>query len=309
MDRVVIVSKSTRLEELTTTHLTEGAAGFVLASRGQSIAPYRAEHVAYAAALALIRRQIPNDLAVAAVRRDELPNFLFRDSDLIVVCGPDGLFVNLAKFVGAQPVITVNPDPRQVTGALMLFSPGMVGGVIAQVRAERHRVERLPFVRAVIDDEQVVWGINDIFVGRSDHVSARYEIAFSDTREHQSSSGVIVSTGIGATGWIKSIVAMATGLAGGRAAATALASLPRPASNELVFVVREPFASPATGAELVTGRVVPGRPLLLHSQMASGGCVFSDGILERAADWNAGSTVSLTVGDRYINRLVPPTRE
>jgi hypothetical protein len=209
MDRVVVVSKSTRLEELTAMYLTEGAAGFVLESRGQSIVPYREEHAAYAAALALIRRQIPNDLAVASVSREELPNFLFRDSDLIVVCGPDGLFVNLAKFVRDQPVVTVNPDPRHVGGALMLFQPAMVGAVIAAVRAERQRVERLPFVRAAIDAETIVWGINDIFVGRRDHVSARYEIDFAGRREQHSSSGVIVSTGVGASGWISSIVAMA----------------------------------------------------------------------------------------------------
>jgi hypothetical protein len=304
MDRVVIVSKSTRLEELTTQYLTEGAAGFVLETRGQSLAPYRDEHAAYAAALSLIRRQIPNDLTVASIGRDELPNFLFRESDLIVVCGPDGLFVNLAKYVHSQPVLTVNPDPRHVAGALMLYPPAVVGHLIAAIRAEQHRIERLPFVRAAIDDEQVVWGVNDIFVGRPDHVSARYEIDFSGHREHHSSSGVIVSTGVGATGWMSSIVAMAAGLAGGKPAASELAQLPQPASNELVFVVREPFASPSTGAALVTGRVVPGRPLVLYSEMASGGCVFSDGIVEHAADWNAGSRVTITVGDRYISRIV-----
>jgi hypothetical protein len=305
LDRVVIVSKASRLEELTTQHLTEGAAGFVLETRGHSIAPYRDEHAAYAAALALIRRQIPKDLAVAAVRREELPHFLFRDSDLIVVCGPDGLFVNVAKYVKDQPVVTVNPDPNQVAGALMLFEPPMVGAVIDAVKSERHRVERLPFVRAAInDDEQIVWGINDVFVGRGDHVSARYEIAFAGQREHHSSSGVIISTGVGATGWLSSIVAMADGLAGGRQAAGALMSLPKPASSELVFVVREPFASPATGTALVTGRVRPGRPLVLYSEMAAGGCVFSDGIVERAAEWNTGSTVSITVGDRYVQRVI-----
>src|SRR5262245_53687394 len=103
MDRVVIVTKPSRLEELVLEHLTEGAAQFVLESRGQSIASYKEEDAIYQAALSEVRRQIPNDLPMTYVTREDLPNFLFRDKDLIVVCGPDGLFANLAKYVGNQP--------------------------------------------------------------------------------------------------------------------------------------------------------------------------------------------------------------
>ena len=97
---------------------------------------------------------------------------------------------------------------------------------------------------------------------------------------------------------------MAAGLAGGRPVASELTPLPKPTASELVFVVREPFASPSTGATLVTGRVTPDRPLMLYSEMPNGGCVFSDGIIERVAEWNAGSTVSITVGERYVHRVI-----
>ena len=304
MDRVVLVTKSTRLQDLVRQHLTEGAAEFILKSRGSSIEPYRREDVAYEQALSEVRRQIPNDLPVAEVGREDLPNFLFRDNDLIVVCGPDGLFVNAAKYVAAQPVLTVNPDPQTVAGALMLFAPGAVGAVIAQVRDGKGRHERLPFVRAQIDDDRVVWGINDVFIGRKDHVSARYEISLGRTKERQSSSGIIVSTGVGATGWLRSVTAMLEGLVP-KGAHHKLSSLPSPTTNELVFVVREPFPAPGLGASLVTGRVVPSAPLTVSSDMATGGYIFSDGVTEKALEWNAGSTVVVSVGDRYVERIVP----
>ncbi|MDO8518160.1 MAG: hypothetical protein Q7S26_02620 [bacterium] len=303
MDRVVIVTKSSRLEELVLQHLTEGAATFTLESRGQSIAPYKDEDATYKAALAEVRRQIPNDLPVTTVRREDLPNFLFRDKDLIVVCGPDGLFANLAKYAGDQPILTVNPDPKTVAGKLMLFPPQAVGGVIAQVQAGTYRAERLPFVKASIDDDRVVWGINDIFIGRKDHVSARYEMAFDGQTEHQSSSGIIVSTGVGSTGWLRSVVAMVAGLTR-EGTQSKLSSLPAATSNELVFVVREPFPSPNSGTSLVTGRVVPGKPLTVSSEMPDGGYIFSDGVVEKAVEWNAGSRVVLSVGDRYVQRIV-----
>ena len=303
MDRVVIVTKPSRLEELVLQHLTQGAAQFILESRGQSIEPYEEEDAAYKAAIAAVRRQIPNDLPVTTVSREDLPNFLFRDKDLIVVCGPDGLFVNLAKYIGSQPVLTVNPDPKTVAGVLMLFPPHAVGGMITQAQEGRHRLERLPFVKASIDEEHVVWGINDIFIGRTDHVSARYEMAFGNQREHQSSSGIIVATGVGATGWLRSIAVMVGGLSQ-EGAPNKLASLPSATSNELVFVVREPFPSPNTGTKLITGRVVPGKPLAVSSEMPDGGYIFSDGVVERAVEWNAGSKVVISVGDRYVQRII-----
>jgi NAD kinase len=303
MDRVVIVTKPTRLDDLVRQHLTEGAARFALESREQPIAPYVREDAIYKAALAQIRRQIPGDLPIAAVSREELPNFLFREKDLVVVCGPDGLFVNLAKYLDAQPVLAINPDPATIGGALMRFPPQLAGVMVERALAGKHRTEPLPFVKATIDDERIEWGVNDIFVGRRDQVSARYEIAFDGKSERQSSSGVIVSTGVGSTGWMSSIVAMSRGL-GADGKTSPLSTLPQPASAELVFVVREPFPAPGVGADLVTGRVVPGRPLRLISEMPSGGCVFSDGVVERTLDWSAGSTVEITVGERYLRRIV-----
>lgn len=303
MDRIVIVTKSSRLEELVRQHLTEGTAQFVLESRGQSIESYREEDAVYKAALAEVRRQIPNDLPVTSVTREDLPNFLFRDKDLIVVCGPDGLFANLAKYVGNQPILTVNPDPKNIAGALMLFPPQAVGDTIAKVQNGKHQCERLPFVKASIDDDRVIWGINDIFIGRKDHVSARYEISFEYQKESQSSSGVIVSTGVGSTGWMHSVATMVAGLTR-EGIANELSVLPDATSNELVFVVREPFPSPNTGTSIVSGRVTPGQPLVVSSAMPEGGYIFSDGVVEKAIEWNAGSKVVVSVGDRYVQRIV-----
>ena len=305
MDRIVIVTKPTRLEELVQIHLTEGAAEFILESRGQSITPYRSEDATYRSALATVRQQLPNDIAVTFVARGDLPNFLFRDNDLVIVCGPDGLFANVAKYLGKQLVLTVNPDPSTVAGILMLFPPKAVGSTIAKVRAGTHQSEKLPFVKASINDgEKILWGINDLFIGRNDHVSARYSITLGIQSENQSSSGIIVSTGIGATGWMRSVAAMVAGLVPS-GTAHKLTNLPATIQNELVFVVREPFPSPTTKTNLVTGRIVPGKPLVVNSAMASGGYIFSDGVTEKAIEWNAGSKITVTVGERHIERIVP----
>lgn len=304
MDRIVIVSKSTQLQELIRQHQTEGAVRFALESKGQSFEKYQREHRVYQNALEEVRRQIPSDIQTASVTREELPNFLFREKDFIIVCGPDGLFVNLSQYVHNQLVLTVNPDPQSVSGELMLFMPRVVGKMIAQVIAGKHTVESLPFVKAVIDGEQIVWGINDLFIGRKDHISARYEISFSGKREYQSSSGIIVSTGVGSSGWMRSVVAMVNGLSQ-KQDTHKLLQLPDPEDEELVFVVREPYPSPNTGVGIVTGRIISSKPLVVISQIPEGGFIFSDGVIEKALEWNAGSTVEISVGDRFIQRIIP----
>jgi len=302
VDRIVIVTKPTRLQDLVRQHFTAGAARFALESREQSLDLYEAEDAAQRDAIAEIHRQIPNDLPVTSVTREDLPAFLFRDKDFVIVCGPDGLFVNTAKYITDQLVLTVNPDPRTVAGILMLFPAQAVGEAIASVRAGRQRLERLPLIKATIDEDVVVWGVNDVFLGRRDQISARYAISFGGRDERQSSSGIIVSSGVGATGWMRSIATMVAGLSGEHR--HQLASLPHASSSELVFVVREPFPSPATGAEILTGRVRPGKPLAVVSEMPEGGCVFSDGIVEKAVEWPAGSRAIVSVGDRYVTRVV-----
>ena len=302
MDRVVIVTKPTGLTELIREHLTMSSAKFELESGGRSIAPFEAEHDTYVKALAEIRRQIPPEIPTAKISREQVPDFPFRDTDLVLVCGPDGLFANVAKYVGDQLLLTVNPDPKNVTGALMLFAPKSVRAAILAIQKGTHKTERLPFVKAAFADNRVVWGINDVFIGRRDHISARYEILFAGQKERQSSSGIIVSTGIGSSGWMRSVVAMMTSVAG---SSGALERLPLPRSDELVFVVREPFPSPSTGTTIVTGRIRPGRPLVVACEMPEGGCVFSDGVTEKTIEWKAGSSVTISVGDRHVTRVLP----
>src|SRR5207302_5631772 len=109
--------------------------------------------------------------------------------------------------------------------------PYAVGDAIAKVIAGHHRTERLPFIKATIDEDAVVWAVNDVFLGRRDQISARYAIAFDGAEERQSSSGIIVSSGVGATGWLRSIVTMVAGLSGTNRSSQ-LSSLPHATSSE-----------------------------------------------------------------------------
>jgi NAD kinase len=62
-------------------------------------------------------------------------------------------------------------------------------------------------VQAGTDDGQRLLALNEVFVGHSSHQTARYQLTVDGRAERQASSGLVVSTGTGATGWCASLAA------------------------------------------------------------------------------------------------------
>ena len=140
-----------------------------------------------------------------------------------------------------------------------------------------------------LDDGQRLLAFNDLFVGTRTHASARYRIKVRGAAEAQSSSGVLISTGAGTTGWMSSVFNMAAGvtkLAGGRGVSGMQFEWEDP---RLIFAVREPFSSRHSRATIVAGIVDTGEEVVLESLMPSGGVIFSDGIESDYLEFSAGA--------------------
>jgi hypothetical protein len=69
-------------------------------------------------------------------------------------------------------------------------------------------------------------------------------------------------------------------------------------ANYLCFTVREPFPTRTTGASLVFGRVTAETPLILESQMAENGVIFSDGIEKDFLEFNSGTRAQIGLAER-----------
>lgn len=163
---------------------------------------------------------------------------------------------------------------------------------------------------ATLNDGQRLLAFNDFFVGQRTHVSARYSLTWRERTEEQSSSGVLVSTGAGSTGWLSSTQNMARAVYGllhdGRAPALKPLRLgwddPR-----LAFVVREPFRSRSSSVELTAGLLEAGEALRFESHMPENGVLFSDGVELDALAFNSGAVATVRAADRTA-RLVARTR-
>lgn len=301
LERVVIVYRRTQVEELLETHGTYGQAEFFLSSRGETIAEYAEASERVRAALEQVRSAVPRAVAQVSVERREVPTFLFRPTDLVVACGPDGLFVNLATYLDGQPVLAVNPDPKRVDGVIMTHSPAQVGRMLAEVLAGRFTVQRVTLAQASLNDGRVLYAANDFLIGRADQASARYVVRWAGHEERQSSSGILVSTGLGCSGWRKSILSMAAALAGTKPPAAPTRE--QWAKPTLPFIVREAFATGYTGATLVSGKVERGRTLIVTSEMPDGGAIIVDGVVAQAVPFNAGAVVTVSIADRSVSLI------
>jgi hypothetical protein len=291
--RCVLVRRPTEYDELLARHGTREQLRFFLAERGRTLEEVIERHERVAAALRGVLGAIPHDWRRATLARSELDRFLFADDDVVVVAGQDGLVANVAKYLAGQPVIGLNPEPERWPGVLVPHPPDAAADLLRDVGAGRAALEERTMVEARLDDGQRLLALNEVFLGHISHQSARYALEVGGDRERQSSSGVIVSTGTGATGWAASIA---------RERRSPLA-LPRPADPALAFFVREAWPSAATGTRLTDGLLSDGAVLRLQSEMGEGGVVFGDGIESDrlALDW--GRRIHVTVARERL-RLV-----
>ncbi len=301
-EKIVLVTRKTRLESLIERFNTRAQAKFYIEHIGGSFAIYEKEHERYHQALNHLRKELKRMARLHVIERGFLPNYLFAETDLVVTIGIDGLVVNTAKYLSGQPVIAVNPDPKHIDGILLPFTVKQAIPVARRALSGDLHVQAISLAEARLNDGQRLLAFNDLFIGRHDHRSARYHIRFDGRSERHSSSGVIVSTGVGATGWLSSLFNMANGMIDvfGKGCALTPPALER-TSRQLVFVVREPFVSKTSAANLVCGIITPGRPLVLESTMPDGGVIFSDGVLDDFLDFNAGHIAQIGLASQKVN--------
>lgn len=305
-EKLVLVTRKTRLEGLVERFNTRAQARFYIEHSGGNFALFEREHETYYAALKRLRRLLKPVLKLQVIEREFLPNFLFTPADLVVTLGIDGLVVNTAKYLDGQPVVAVNPDPANIDGILLPFN---VGDSVAAVRAAlagEARIRGISMAQVQLNDGQELLAFNDLFIGVRTHTSARYLIEAGGRQERHSSSGLIVATGAGSTGWLSSMFNMANGMLSAFGEDGPRLEQPDLAweTERLMFVVREPFVSKTSGAEIVCGVITPDSPLVLHSEMAEEGVIFSDGTQGDFLGFNAGAIATVGLARRKTNLVV-----
>ena len=298
--RFVLILRQTRLDELIARFNTLQQTRFYIEHLGADFGDYLAEANHYHAMALQVETSLRDFGRVHRLDRRYLPNYVFGADDIVVVLGQDGLVANTLKYLDGQHVLGVNPDPKRWDGVLLPFAPADLPRMLPEATAGRRPIKRVTMAKATLNTGLELFAVNDLFIGPRSHVSARYVLRAEGREERQSSSGIIVSTGLGSTGWLRSLFAGWAGAATANGAmvpdGAADGSFPWDA-NFLSFFVREPFPSRTSGATLVCGRVQD-RALEIVSEMPENGVIFSDGIEADFLEFNAGTKATISVAER-----------
>ena len=307
-ENVIIVTRKTELDDLVARFNTKAQARFYLEQAGQSFERIEIAHEKHQQVLTKVRRAVPSGFKSQLIDRELVPRFTFGEADLVVTVGQDGLVSNTAKYLSGQPIFAVNPDPEQFDGVLLPFTTASVGQQLYDTLYGPLHVRKVTMAIAELSDGQSLMAFNDFFVGARSHVSARYKIAIGESSEIQSSSGIIVSTGAGSTGWLQSVYAGAAGVIealGGKVTPPPNGGRLNWDTDHLVYSVREPFPSIATQASIVHGAFTDRTPLRVISQMASNGIVFSDGVEADYLEFNSGAELTVSIAPNKAHLVVP----
>ncbi len=294
IEYAIIVMNKTRLESLIERFNTKAQAKFYIERLGGNFEDYELEHNTFLTALTSLQIQLSKVIKNKTVDRQYLPSYLFSEKNVIVVIGQDGLVANTAKYSKGIPIVAVNPDKNRYDGVLLPFDIDNAIAGVESVMRNQYNVKTVRFAEAKLNDGQRLLAFNDLFIGAASHTSARYKITFNKKTEEHSSSGLIVSTQSGSTGWLSSIFNMAYGVAG-MFEKNLKPKKPILKDSDLVFAVREPFQSIRTQTGISAGLIHQQQTLTIESLMPANGVIFSDGIETDYLKFNSGSIVTIGI--------------
>ena len=327
VENAIVVRNKTRLELLIERFNSKAQAKFYIERSGSTFNEYQIEHDNFYRSLDTVRENLAQYLKTKVIERSFLPSFIFSDNDLICVIGQDGLVANTAKYVNSLPILAINPDSLRYDGVLLPFVPDNFHQALVKVLTGSYNAKKITMAEASLNDGQKLLAFNDFFIGPSSHTSARYKITHNQSSEDQSSSGIIVSTGAGSTGWLSSLFNMANSMSNcfrPKTKTSKISSISKSSKSsffdddekippqrldwsakELIFVVREPFRSKYSQVNITAGYVQKNLPLQIESYMPDQGIIFSDGIEADALKFNSGSIVKIGVAKETATLVLP----
>jgi len=283
--RVLLATKKTPLE-----HFKEGSDDFARRLPSPELERIRSGHDEHYATLHHVEKLLSARGIV--VERSYMPYAAYEDflgKDLVITVGGDGTVLNSSHYIlDGTPLLAVRSDQHS-TGALCSVEANSFEAALDRVFEDRFELEWWTRVAVSLAGTQTL-ALNEVYLG--DLYSpgmARYELEFGGAAEVQASSGVIVSSGTGSTGWYRN--------------ATRADPFPKN-SKELRFAVREYLTD--AGYRLTRGAIQPGEVLRIRSMMNVDGCVSLDGDKhKRAYPFERGTVAEVRVADQPLGMIRP----
>jgi len=278
-----------------------------MAEKGEDYGAYALEENKLQETTFQIKSALADLGPVLEIDRTLLPSISFLKDDILVAIGQDGLVANALRYAGSLPIFGVNPDTEAYEGTLLHFSARSVVDYL-KGSPSHQEYEEITLAEGKLSTGATIRAANDIFIGKGDHTSALYRISHKQQAEHHSSSGIIISTPMGATGWQRSVIEGSIRILSVITGQSNKSIKPPPISkgdNNLRFWVREPWPSFKSQSHLVAGKITEKAPLRVISEMGENGIIFADGMQSDAFSFPAGETLTIQPSETKGRLMLP----
>jgi NAD kinase len=212
--------------------------------------------------------------------------------DLVITFGGDGTFVKVGNLIKDSFILGINSNPNFSEGALTNFCIKSIDA-LNEILEGKFSIFKRTRAKIVLNGKEIdEKAINEVYIGSlSQFHSSRYKIKFNGKEEEQRSSGIIVSTGTGSTGWYKS--------AGGKPF--------NPEEEKLSFIVREPYiGNRLFKPKILSGDISKEERIIVESLRDFGGVL---AINDSIFDFNKGDIVEIELSNQPLNVLIKNSQE
>lgn len=212
---------------------------------------------------------------------------LLKQADLVIASVGDELATSVARVLENSRLIPINADPLTSEGALLWPSVDVFEKHIHEVLTGLPH-SLWPRIRVQFNGQVIGDAIGDVFIGAKErlHVSHYSIQSPGDQLERQSSSGVVVTTGAGSTGWYRS------------AYWDTITPDAFPPTKNVSFIVSEPYRGKLSSYSLIEGELQNGESLFLRSLMPDGILVLDNRTTRR---FDRQSETIITATDEHID--------
>ena len=152
MNKVIIVTRKTRLTELVEKYNTLEQAKFYIEHLGADFSDYTLEDKNYREAVQKVKHIAEKYARVQEVDRTFFPNMILGREDIVITVGQDGLVANVMKYLNGHPLIGINPDIKRWDGVLLPFEPEDLAKLLPVVIAGKYHTKAVTIARAVTKD-------------------------------------------------------------------------------------------------------------------------------------------------------------
>lgn len=208
-------------------------------------------------------------------------------SSIVIALGGDNHFVYVSHFLRKAPLLGVNADRLRSHGGLLRIDETQLEATAAALRAGRLSLEAWPRLEASVDGRPAGLATSELFLGeRLRKNMSRHVLRLGrGQEEEQKSSGLLVATPAGSTGWYGNY---------GRRFGDA--------SGSGRWVLTEPFPR-GKRHRLATGSLRPGGTLRIRSLNDAEGVLDVDSLREAPFPFASEAVIRLSRHPLKVARL------